>query len=143
MGQQMKRVCIIILSVLLVYAGAAWSLGKCPEHTGDMGHNHEIKGKVHAFDNTSFHPATHNGPETKFECLHSYYGVELTLPARAGTQLLRLSETVFLLGAPAETSIGQDSPILRLQAGLILGVSPPFPYHSNLLRYLLLSVFLI
>ncbi len=139
----MKRVCIIVLSILLVYAGTAWTLGKCLGHTWDLGHTDELKGEVHAFDHTSFHSATHNGPEANFECLHSYYRLELTLPTRARTQLSPLSERAFLQESPAYRLVAQDSPDLRLWGRPIFGASPALPYHSNLPHYLLLSVFLI
>ncbi len=139
----MKRFCIIILSVLLLYAGVAWALGKCLGHTWDFGHAHEPSRGALAFEHPSSQPATHNGPDAKFECLHSYNGVELTLPNRARTQLLRLSERGFLQEVPAHISTGSDSRGLRLQRTLIFGASSVFPYHTNLPRYVLLSVFRI
>ncbi len=142
----MKRVCIIALSVLLVYAGIAWALGKCLGHTWDLGHTHELQGEVHTFEyaleHPSSHPATHADPVAKFDCPHLHNGMELTLPTRTRIQLSPLSERAFLQGAPVDASIGQDSPNFR-SSGLIFGGSSAFPYHSYLPRYLFLSVFLI
>jgi len=138
----MKRVCIIVLSVLLVYAGTPWALGKCLTHTWDLGHAHELKGEAHAFEHPSSHPTTHVGPEAKFDCPHLHNGMELTLPTRARTQLSPLSERAFLQESPAYRLVAQDSPDLRLWRRLNLGESAGL-HHSNLTRYLLLSVFQI
>ncbi len=142
----MKRVCIIVLSVLLAYAGTAWALGKCLGHTWDLGHTHEIKGQVHAFEpaleHPSSHPATHVRPEAKIDCPHLHNGMELTLPTRARTQLSSLSERAFLQESPADRLVAQDSPDLKLWRRLIFGESAGV-HHSNLTRYLLLSVFRI
>ncbi len=139
----MKRVCIIVLSVLLAYAGTAWALGKCLGHTQDFGYAHEPSRVAHAFEHHSSHPATHAGPEAKFDCPHLPNGMELTLPTRARTQLSPFSERAFLQQSPAYRLVAQDSPDLRLWRGLIFGESAGLPYHSNLTRYLLLSVFQI
>lgn len=139
----MKRFCIIVLSVLLAYAGTAWALGKCLGHTWDFDYAHEPSRVAHAFAHPSPHPATHVGPEAKFDCPHLHNGMELTLPTRARTQLSPLSERAFLQESPAYRLVAQDSPDHKLWRRLILGESAGLPYHSNLTRYLLLSVFQI
>lgn len=138
----MKRVCIIVLSVLLACAGTAWALGKCLGHTRDFGDAHEPGIVAHAFEHPSSHPATHAGPEAKFDCPHLRNGMELTLPTRARTQLSPLSERAFLQESPAYRLVAQDSPDLRLWHRLIFGESAGL-HHSNITRYLLLSVFKI
>ncbi len=138
----MKRFCIIVLSVLLAYAGTAWALGKCLGHTRDIGYAHEPSRVAHAFEHPSSQPATHADPEAKFDCPHLHNGMELTLPTRARTQLSPLSERAFLQESPAYRLVAQDSPDLRLCRRLILGESAGL-HHSNLARYLLLSVFQI
>ncbi len=142
----MQRFCIIVLSVLLVYTGTTWALGKCLGHAWDLGHTHELQGEVHtfehAFQHPSSHPATHVGPEAKFDCPHLHNGMELTLPTRARTQLSPLSERAFLPESPAYRLVAQDSPDLRLWRRLNLGESAGL-HHSNLTLYLLLSVFQI
>ncbi len=138
----MKRRCIIVLSVLLVYAGTALALGKCLGHTWDFGYAHEPGIVAHAFEYPSSHPATHAGPEAKIDCPHLHNGMELTLPTRARTQLSPLSERAFLQESPAYRLGAQDLPDLRLWRRLNLGESAGL-HHSNLTRYLLLSVFQI
>ncbi len=138
----MKRVCIIVLSVLLAYAGTAWALGKCLGHTWDFGYAHELGRVAHDFEHPSSHPATHVGPEAKFDCPHLHNGMELTLPTRARTQLSPLNERAFLQESPAYRLVAQDSPDLRLWHRLILGESAGL-HHNNLTRHLLLSVFQI
>jgi len=132
----MKRFCIIVLSVLLLYTGVAWALGKCLSHTWDLGHTHELQGEVHTFEHAlehpSSHPATHAGPEAKFDCPHFHNRMELTLPTRARTQLSPLSERAFLQESPGYRLVAQDSPDLRLCRRLIFGESAGLPYHSNL-----------
>jgi len=139
----MKRVCIIVLSVLLAYAGTAWALGKCLGHTWDFGYAHDPGIIVaHAFAHPSSHPATHMGPEAKIDCPHLHNGMELTLPTRARTQLSPLSERAFLQESPAYRLVAQDSPDLKLWSRLLFGESAGL-HHCNLTRYLLLSVFQI
>jgi len=139
----MKRLGIITLAVLLAYAGVAWALGQCLGHTWDFGYGHEPSRVAHAFEHPSSHPATHVGPEAKFDCPHLHNGMELALPTRARTQLSPLSERAFLQESPAYRLVAQDSPDLRLWRKLIFGESAGLLYHSNLTRYLLLSVFQI
>ena len=138
----MKRVCIIVLSVLLAHAGTAWALGKCLGHTRDFGYAHEPSRVAHAFEHHSSHPATHAGPEAKFDCPHLRNRMELTLPTRARTQLSPLSERAFLQESPGYRLVAQDSPDLRSCRKHISGESAGL-HHSNLTRYLLLSVFQI
>ncbi len=138
----MKRVCIIVLSVLLACAGTAWALDKCLGHTWDFGYAHEPSRVAHAFEHHSSHPATHVGPEAKFDCPHLHNGMELTLPTRARTQLSPLGERAFLQESPGYRLVAQDSPDLRLCRRHISGESAGL-HHSNLTRYLLLSVFQI
>jgi len=137
----MKRVCIIVLSVLLAYAGTAWALGKCLGHTQDFGYAHEPSSVALAFEHHSSHPATHAGPEAKFDCPHLHNGMELTLLTRARTQLSPLSERAYLQESPGYRLVAQDTPDLRLCRRLIFGESAGL--HHSVTRYLLLSVFQI
>lgn len=133
----MKRLCKIVLSVFLVYAGVAWAVEICLRDGRHVSHSDTIEREHYLFDQAS------EDSDPSYYCFPRTFRVEQTLPRRAEIRPPLFTNGVFSPGSLAFRSSIQGSGDVGL--GLILNFrnSHFFPYLRNLPRYLLHSVFQI
>lgn len=137
MSDPMKRLCIIALSVFLVYAGVAWAVEICLRDGRHVGYSDTIEREHYFFDQAS------EDLDLSYHCFHRTFRVEQTLPRRAEIRTPLFTNGVFSPGSLAFRSSVHGSGDVGLIVRLVFRNSYSFPYLSNLPRYLLHSVFQI
>lgn len=130
----MKRLCIIALSVFLVYAGVAWAVEICLHDGTIVNHNDAMERGNYLFDLAS------EDSDPSYHCFHRNFRVEQTLPRRAEIRTHLVTNGGFSPGNLAFRSSVHGSGDVGLKRRLIFGDSPSLPYPGNFSRYLILSV---
>jgi len=132
-----KNTCIIVLSILLIYAGVAWAVEICLRDGPLVNHNDAMERVNYLFDQAS----EDSGPS--YHCFHRNFRVEQSLPRRAEICPPLFTNGVFSPGSLAFRSSVHGSGDVGLIVGLVFRNSYSFPYLRNLPRYLIHSVFQI
>ncbi|GEM_PF-1844992 len=131
----MKRFGIIVLSILVLYAGVAWALEKC---WGIEGHADHVASEAHHDSHSFLH---HSHPtDDSFPLIHCFSLANRVGPATktATTRLPRPIEGVSLFGSHSILAVskGLSGPISLVS--LIRNLT--FSFHAGIPHHLYLSV---
>jgi hypothetical protein len=131
----MKRLGIIVLSILVLYAGVAWALEKCLDREGHADH---LASETHHDSHSSLRHS--HLSDDSFPLIHCFSLANRVGPATktATTRLLRPIEGVSLFHShsilPVSMGLSGPIPLLSLSRNLT------FSFHAGIPHHLYLSV---